>query len=77
MSLFNPWVLLGATLTILFAFGLGYYKGSQHATTAETAKSNQEKVDTINENIEIRKKQDQVLRPDYAAYVDSLRERTF
>ena len=29
MSLFNPWVLLGILMTVLGAFGSGYYKGSE------------------------------------------------
>ena len=29
MSLFNPWVLLGIVLTVLGAFGSGYYKGEK------------------------------------------------
>jgi len=29
MSLFNPWVLLGIVMTVLGAFGSGYYKGSE------------------------------------------------
>ena len=29
MSLFNPWVLLGILMTVLGAFGSGYYKGGE------------------------------------------------
>jgi len=29
MSLFNPWVILGILMTVLGAFGSGYYKGSE------------------------------------------------
>jgi hypothetical protein len=29
MSLFNPWVLLGILMTVLGAFGGGYYKGGE------------------------------------------------
>ena len=29
MSLFNPWVLLGILITVLGAFGSGYYKGGE------------------------------------------------
>jgi len=29
MSLFNPWVLLGILITVVGAFGSGYYKGAE------------------------------------------------
>ena len=29
MSLFNPWVILGILMTVLGAFGSGYYKGGE------------------------------------------------
>jgi hypothetical protein len=29
LSLFNPWVLLGVVLSVLSAFGAGYYKGEK------------------------------------------------
>jgi prophage endopeptidase len=45
MSLFNPYVLLGIVLSILSAFGGGYYKGGQDEVTRqqlEIAKLNAE-----------------------------------
>jgi len=45
MSLFNPYVLLGIILTVLSAFGGGYYKGGQDEVTRqqlEIAKLNAE-----------------------------------
>jgi hypothetical protein len=35
MSLFNPWVLLGILMTVLGAFGSGYYKGSEDENTRQ------------------------------------------
>jgi hypothetical protein len=35
MSLFNPWVLLGILMTVLGAFGSGYYKGGEDENTRQ------------------------------------------
>jgi len=37
MSLFNPWVLLGILMTVLGAFGSGYYKGGSDETARQQA----------------------------------------
>ena len=37
MSLFNPWVLLGILMTVLGAFGGGYYKGSEDENARQQA----------------------------------------
>ena len=35
MSLFNPWVLLAILMTVLGAFGSGYYKGGEDENTRQ------------------------------------------
>jgi hypothetical protein len=35
MSLFNPWVLLGILMSVLSAFGSGYWKGSNDEVTRQ------------------------------------------
>jgi prophage endopeptidase len=37
MSLFNPWVLLGILMTVLGAFGSGYYKGGEDENARQQA----------------------------------------
>ena len=37
MSLFNPWVLLGILMTVLGAFGGGYYKGGEDENARQQA----------------------------------------
>jgi len=37
MSLFNPWVLLSILMTVLGAFGSGYYKGGSDETARQQA----------------------------------------
>ena len=37
MSLFNPWVLLGILMTVLGAFGSGYYKGGEDENVRQQA----------------------------------------
>jgi hypothetical protein len=37
MSLFNPWVLLSILMTVLGAFGSGYYKGGNDETVRQQA----------------------------------------
>jgi len=38
LSLFNPWVLLGILMTVLGAFGSGYYKGGEDENARQQAK---------------------------------------
>lgn len=68
----NPYVILIAAVAVIGAFSgytaWVYNKGVQ----SERMACNNEKEETINENIEIRKEQDAVVRPDDAAYVDIL-----
>ena len=70
--LFNPWVLLALAVFMAGAFGYGYHIGSQ----SEVTKTNNEKMETIDENITIRKEQDKIIRADDAVYINRLRERT-
>ena len=37
LSLFNPWVLLGILMTVLGAFGSGYYKGGEDENARQQA----------------------------------------
>lgn len=50
MSLFNPYILLGIILTVLSAFGGGYYKGGQDEV-------NRQQLETASLNAESRQKE--------------------
>ena len=50
MSLFNPYILLGIVLTVLSAFGGGYYKGGQDEV-------NRQQLETASLNAESRQKE--------------------
>lgn len=73
----NPWFIFGVVITaiVLFAGSLkfAYDKGVE----IERGICNAAKSETINENITILEKQNAIIRPDDAAYINSLRDRTY
>lgn len=68
---FLPYMALIALVigVFFYAYKLGRDK--------ERALCELQKTIAIDENIEIRKKQDKILRPNDAAYIDSLQSGTF
>lgn len=74
---FNPWMLALIAIVLLGAFGGVALKSYSAGASHEKNKCNNQKQETINENIDTRKKQDEVIRPSDRAYIDSLRSGTF
>jgi len=73
----NPYVILALVLSALGAFGGYSYFMYNKGVKSERAACNADKKDTIDESIQTRFKQDEVITPDTATYVNSLRRNTF
>lgn len=71
---YRHFILIIVTLSALFG---AYFFGRNDGKAIESAKCNTQKQEAIYENIEVRKEQDQVIRADTAAYINSLQSGAF
>ena len=64
-------------LAILSAIGGVYFKGYANGSEKQKNLCNVAKTEAINENLQIKEKQERVIRPSDATLIDSLRRETF
>lgn len=70
----NPYILLFGVLSIITAGGVYTAWIYQKGVNNERAACNSAKTETINDNINIKKQQDNIMRPDTPAYIKRLRD---
>lgn len=73
----NPYIIIFGVLSVIGVF-VGYSAWIYHEGKEKgISVCDSQKEEAINENIDIKEKQDLVIRPNDKSYIDSLRSNTF